>query len=54
MAAGRRQSECLNRSRTGIGEVETATPADLQALARRYLVDDKSLVIRAVSDKAGK
>lgn len=44
----------LDRSRKGIGEVEAATPADLQALARRYLVDDKALVIKAVSDKAGK
>lgn len=44
----------LDRSRKGIGEVEAATPADLQALARRYLVDDKALVINAVSDKAGK
>ncbi|WP_428630824.1 M16 family metallopeptidase [Sphingopyxis sp.] len=44
----------LDRSRKGIGEVEAATPADLQALARRYLLDDKALVIKAVSDKAGK
>lgn len=43
----------LDRSRKGIGEVEAATPAELQALARRYLADDKALVIRAVSDKAG-
>ena len=26
----------------------------LQALAKRYLTDDKALVIKAVSDKAGK
>lgn len=44
----------LDRSRQGIGEVEAATPAELQALAKRYLVDDKALVIKAVSDKAGK
>ncbi|MDK2759910.1 MAG: insulinase family protein [Sphingopyxis sp.] len=44
----------LDRSRKGIGEVEAATPAELQALARRYLVDDKALVIKAVSDKAAK
>lgn len=44
----------LDRSRKGIGEVEAATPAELQALAKRYLVDDKALVIKAVSDKAGK
>ncbi|RYD41707.1 MAG: insulinase family protein, partial [Sphingomonadales bacterium] len=44
----------LDRSRNGIAEVEAATPAELQALARRYLVDDKALVIKAVSDKAGK
>ena len=43
----------LDRSRKGIGEVEAATPAELQALARRYLADDKALVIKAVSDKAG-
>jgi len=48
------QTERLDRSRKGIGEVEAATPAELQALAKRYLVDDKALVIRAVSDKAGK
>ncbi|MCA0210883.1 MAG: insulinase family protein [Proteobacteria bacterium] len=44
----------LDRSRKGIGEVEAATPAELQALAKRYLVDDKALVIKAVSDKAAK
>lgn len=44
----------LDRSRKGIGEVEAATPAELQALAKRYLVDDKALVIKAVSDKAPK
>ncbi|WP_293845092.1 hypothetical protein [Sphingopyxis sp.] len=38
----------------GIGEVEAATPAELRLLARRYLVDDKALVIKAVSDKVGK
>src|SRR3546814_578887 len=43
----------LDRSRNGIAEVEAATPAELQALARRYLVDDRALVIKAVSDKAG-
>jgi len=48
------QTERLDRSRKGIGEVESATPAELQALAKRYLVDDKALVIKAVSDKAGK
>ncbi|MHA4835415.1 M16 family metallopeptidase [Sphingopyxis sp. MSC1_008] len=44
----------LDRSRKGIGAVEAATPAELQALAKRYLVDDNALVIKAVSDKAGK
>lgn len=44
----------LDRSRNGIAEVEAATPAELQTLAKRYLVDDKALVIKAVSDKAGK
>jgi zinc protease len=48
------QTDRLDRSRKGIGEVESATPADLQTLAKRYLVDDKALVIRAVSDKAEK
>lgn len=48
------QNDRLDRSRKGIGEVEAATPADLQALARRYLLDDRALVIKAVSDKAGK
>ncbi len=48
------QADRLDRSRKGIGEVEAATPAELQALAQRYLVDDKALVIKAVSDKAGK
>lgn len=43
----------LDRSRNGIAEVAAATPAQLQVLARRYLVDDKALVIKAVSDKAG-
>lgn len=47
------QAERLDRSRNGIAEVEAATPAELQALAQRYLVDDKALVIKAVSDKAG-
>ncbi|WP_432769611.1 MAG: insulinase family protein [Sphingopyxis sp.] len=46
-------AERLDRSRNGIAEVTAATPAELQALAQRYLVDDKALVIRAVSDKAG-
>lgn len=47
------RADRLDRSRNGIAEVEAAIPVDLQALARRYLVDDKALVIRAVSDKAG-
>src|SRR3546814_9149496 len=42
----------LDRSRNAIAEVEAATPADLQGLARRYLRDDQALVIEAVSDKA--
>ena len=48
------RADRLDRSRKGIAEVEAATPGELQALARRYLVDDKALVIKAVSDKAGK
>jgi len=43
----------LDRSRNAIAEVQAATPADLQALAQRYLTDDQALVIKAVSDKAG-
>ena len=46
--------ELLDRSRKGIVEVEAATPAQLQALAKRYLIDSKALVMKAVSDKAGK
>ncbi len=38
----------LDRSRGAIAAVEAATPADLFALAQRYLTDDKALVIRAV------
>ncbi len=41
----------LDRSRLSIAEVEAATPADLETLAKHYLVDDKALVIKAVSDK---
>ena len=47
------QADRLDRSRNGIAEVEAATSAELQALAKRYLVDHKALVIKAVSDKAG-
>lgn len=47
------RADRLDRSRNGIAEVEAATPEELQALARRYLGDDKALVIEAVSDKAG-
>lgn len=42
----------LDRSRYGIAEVEAATPAKLEALAKHYLVDDKALVVKAVSNKA--
>ena len=48
------QADRLDRSRNGIAEVEAATPEELQALAQRYLTDDKALVIKAVSDKVGK
>lgn len=41
----------LDRSRNSIAAVEAATPADLQALARRYLDDHQALIIKAVSDK---
>lgn len=44
----------LDRSRNSLAIVEAATPAELQALAQRYLLDAKALVIKAVSDKAGK
>ncbi|WP_188237195.1 M16 family metallopeptidase [Sphingopyxis sp. LK2115] len=46
------RADRLDRSRKGIAAVEAATPAELQALAQRYLTDDKALVIKAVSDKA--
>jgi len=48
------QEARLDRSRKSIAIVEAATPAELQALAERYLTDDRALVIKAVSDKAGK
>jgi zinc protease len=44
----------LDRSRKSIALVEAATPAELQALAKRYLTDERALVIKAVSDKAAK
>src|SRR5690606_2830632 len=47
------QPERLERSRQAIAEIEAASAAELQALARRYLVDETALVIKAVSDKAG-
>jgi len=48
------QEARLDRSRKSIAIVEAATPADLETLAQRYLTDDKALVIKAISDKAGK
>ena len=54
VAAATSKEARLDRSRKSIAEVEAATPAELQALAKRYLTDDKALVIKAVSDKAGK
>ncbi|MBL8649658.1 MAG: insulinase family protein [Sphingopyxis sp.] len=54
VAAATSKEARLDRSRKSIAEVEVATPAELQALAKRYLTDDKALVIKAVSDKAGK
>jgi zinc protease len=53
VAAATSKAARLDRSRQGIAEVEGATAAELQALAKRYLGDDKALVIKAVSDKAG-
>lgn len=41
----------LDRIRNTAAEVAAATPAQLRALARRYLVDERALVIKAVSDK---
>lgn len=41
----------LDRSRKAIAEVEAATPDDLLALAQRYLVPERAIRIRAVSDK---
>ncbi|WP_144037922.1 pitrilysin family protein, partial [Sphingopyxis sp. KK2] len=54
VAAATSKEARLDRSRKSIADVEAATPAELQALAKRYLTDDKALVIKAVSDKAGK
>lgn len=48
------RADRLDRSRKSLAIVEGVTAAQLQTLARRYLVDDKALVIKAVSDKAGK
>lgn len=48
------RADRLDRSRKSIAIVEKATPAQLQALAQRYLTDGKALVIKAVSDKAPK
>ncbi|WP_422060056.1 M16 family metallopeptidase [Sphingopyxis sp.] len=48
------RADRLDRSRKSIAIVESVTPAELQALAARYLADDKALVIKAVSDKAAK
>ena len=44
----------LDRSRKSIAIVEAATPTELEALAKHYLTDEKALVIKAISDKAGK
>ena len=44
----------LDRSRKSIAIVEAVTPVELQALAKHYLTDEKALVIKAISDKAGK
>jgi zinc protease len=44
----------LDRIRTGIDMVANIAPAELQAAARRYLADDRAIVIRAISDKAPK
>ena len=48
------RADRLDRSRQSIAVVEGVTPAELQTLAQRYLLDDRALVIKAVSDKAGK
>lgn len=44
----------LDRVRTAVSAVEAITPAELQAVAQRYLTDERLLVVRAVSDKAAK
>ncbi len=51
--ADRAQSEAerLDRVRTLEATVRGVTPADLQAMARKYLRDDRELKIRVVSDK---
>lgn len=51
--AGRAQSEAdrLDRVRALEATVRAITPADLQAMARKYLRDDRELKVRVVSDK---
>ncbi|MBA4747158.1 MAG: insulinase family protein [Sphingopyxis sp.] len=46
--------ERLDRDRQGIPMVEKIRAADLQAAARKYLTDERLLIVRAVSDKAPK
>lgn len=48
------RADRLDRIRTSIASVEAITPQELQAVAARYLTDDRLLVIRAISDKAPK
>jgi zinc protease len=46
--------ERLARVNNAIGMTAAITPAELQAAARRYLTDERLIVIRAISDKAAK
>ena len=48
------RADRLDRIRTGVASVEAITAQELQAVAAKYLTDDRLLVIRAVSDKAPK
>lgn len=48
------RADRLDRIRTSIASVEAITAQELQAVAAKYLTDDRLLVIRAISDKAPK
>ncbi|HET6538413.1 MAG TPA: insulinase family protein [Sphingopyxis sp.] len=52
VSAATSRGDRLSRIHQAIGEIERVSVADIQKLARRYLLDDKALVIKAISDKA--